>query len=178
MSPSEPTTRSRKRSDVRHECPHPGCGKSFSRPDHLRRHTANHDPQRIKSCPECGRGFARADVLATHIKKHEVAPLAMPERSPSPPGYPNGAGDAAIPPMETFDTTADFDSLYQWLADGMEHVQNPGSDNGNIMYDTLFDPTWLSDLPPLAGPSEVAIARSRDAILEHSHQLALSSYLS
>ena len=66
--------------------------------DHLRRHSANHDPGRARHCPDCGRGFARpgalallarrscatsprsscpdkaslhADVLAAHVRKHE-----------------------------------------------------------------------------------------------------------
>jgi hypothetical protein len=46
-----PTTRKRRRSrkglDKKFECPHPGCGKSYSRAEHLYRHQLNRKPSLI-----------------------------------------------------------------------------------------------------------------------------------
>lgn len=97
--------------------------------DHLKRHTANHDPEQRKNCPECGRSFTRSDVLFAHLKKHEVAEGgATKERSPSPPEPNGGAGMPALP-----ETPGDggLDDLYGWLL----------ADSG---------PGWLDPLPDLA----------------------------
>ncbi|BGO88986.1 hypothetical protein NBRC10512_002054 [Rhodotorula toruloides] len=123
--------------DVRHFCAHPGCTKSFSRADHLKRHTANHDPEQRKNCPECGRSFTRSDVLFAHLKKHEVAEGgATKERSPSPPEPNGGAGMPNLP-----ETPGDggLDDLYGWLL----------ADSG---------PGWLDPLPDLAFNLEGDIA--------------------
>ncbi|GJN93337.1 hypothetical protein Rhopal_006390-T1 [Rhodotorula paludigena] len=92
----------------RHFCSHVGCGKSFSRADHLKRHTANHDPARVRTCPECGRGFARQDVLTAHLKKHD-RPAPSEARSPSP-GPPTSMASAAVPGDDG------LSDLVAWLA--------------------------------------------------------------
>ncbi|KAF2877659.1 fungal-specific transcription factor domain-containing protein [Massariosphaeria phaeospora] len=64
--------RSRKGMDKKFECPHEGCGKSYSRAEHLYRHQLNHNPKQIYHCdfPECHRSFVRQDLCARHKERH------------------------------------------------------------------------------------------------------------
>ncbi|GAA5916878.1 hypothetical protein JCM5296_000736 [Sporobolomyces johnsonii] len=146
--------RSRKGGAQRHYCQEPGCGKSFARQDHLYRHAANHNPQRLVHCPECGRSFARRDVLAAHMKKHDVdaAPTTV-ERSPSPDPV-NSAGSQTAPrfsePNEIGSSfldslPADLDSLYSWLM----------SDSGTFdTHDAAFSSTINVETPIISEDSE------------------------
>ncbi|KAF1926416.1 uncharacterized protein M421DRAFT_102472 [Didymella exigua CBS 183.55] len=64
--------RSRKGLDKKFECPHEGCGKSYSRAEHLYRHQLNHNPKQIYNCdfPDCHRSFVRQDLCARHKERH------------------------------------------------------------------------------------------------------------
>ncbi|KAH7120951.1 fungal-specific transcription factor domain-containing protein [Dendryphion nanum] len=64
--------RSRKGLDKKFECPQEGCGKSYSRAEHLYRHQLNHSPKQIYHCdfPECHRSFVRQDLCARHKERH------------------------------------------------------------------------------------------------------------
>ncbi|KAH8918797.1 hypothetical protein BT69DRAFT_545658 [Atractiella rhizophila] len=42
-------------------CTWEGCGKVFSRPDHLSRHRLNHTPSQIYSCDRCAKVFVRGE---------------------------------------------------------------------------------------------------------------------
>ncbi|KAF5567566.1 C2H2 zinc finger [Fusarium phyllophilum] len=53
----------------RHQCPKPGCGKSFSRPSHLARHALNHSAVEFE-CPRCAASFKRRDLLERHKARH------------------------------------------------------------------------------------------------------------
>ncbi|KAF2091689.1 hypothetical protein K490DRAFT_31945 [Saccharata proteae CBS 121410] len=61
-----------KKSDKKFECPHEGCGKSYSRAEHLYRHQLNHNPKQIYHCdfPDCHRSFVRQDLCARHKERH------------------------------------------------------------------------------------------------------------
>lgn len=52
------------------------CDLSFSRPSHLDRHVASHNPRYQRNCvccPHCEKGFARNDVLLRHLRAvHQV----------------------------------------------------------------------------------------------------------
>ncbi|KDN40100.1 hypothetical protein K437DRAFT_258781 [Tilletiaria anomala UBC 951] len=56
----------------RFRCEHPGCGKSYSRQDHLQRHRLNHDSDNILACTQCDRTFVRQDLLIRHLERHAV----------------------------------------------------------------------------------------------------------
>ncbi|KAF2728545.1 hypothetical protein EJ04DRAFT_591134 [Polyplosphaeria fusca] len=58
--------------DKKFECPHEGCGKSYSRAEHLHRHQLNHNPKQIYHCdfPDCHRSFVRQDLCARHKERH------------------------------------------------------------------------------------------------------------
>ncbi|QDS69782.1 hypothetical protein FKW77_010338 [Venturia effusa] len=69
---SKKRRRSRKGLDKKFECPHEGCGKSYSRAEHLYRHQLNHNPKQIYNCdfPDCHRSFVRQDLCARHKERH------------------------------------------------------------------------------------------------------------
>ncbi|KAI6712744.1 hypothetical protein JHW43_004711 [Diplocarpon mali] len=64
--------RSRKGLDKKFECPQDGCGKTYSRAEHLYRHQLNHTPKQIYNCdfPECSRTFVRQDLCNRHRDRH------------------------------------------------------------------------------------------------------------
>ena len=53
-----------------YQCPEPGCGVKFVRPDDLKRHSFKHNNNNCKyMCRGCGRGFYRKD----HFNKHTMS---------------------------------------------------------------------------------------------------------
>ncbi|KAF8460405.1 fungal-specific transcription factor domain-containing protein [Kalaharituber pfeilii] len=71
-TPSRKRRRSRKGLDKKFECPHPECGRTYSRAEHLYRHQLNHQPKQIYFCdyPECKRTFVRQDLCTRHRERH------------------------------------------------------------------------------------------------------------
>ncbi|KAH7324042.1 hypothetical protein BKA65DRAFT_407375 [Rhexocercosporidium sp. MPI-PUGE-AT-0058] len=53
-----------------HLCSVVGCGKAFSRKEHLSRHEKTHDPENILKCQVCEREFNRNDSLQRHLARH------------------------------------------------------------------------------------------------------------
>lgn len=53
-------------------CQFAGCGKAFTRGEHLSRHKLNHEPKEIFKCAEagCKRTFVRLDLLQRHTERH------------------------------------------------------------------------------------------------------------
>jgi len=51
-------------------CTHPGCGKSFSRSEHLHRHALNHKDGN-NTCLRCSAHFRRRDLLDRHMTRHK-----------------------------------------------------------------------------------------------------------
>lgn len=58
----------------RFECTYEGCGKSYTRAEHLGRHQLNHNPKDIYSCdfPGCTRVFVRQDLCVRHRERHDA----------------------------------------------------------------------------------------------------------
>lgn len=58
----------------RFQCTFEGCGKSYTRAEHLGRHQLNHNPKDIYKCdfPGCKRQFVRQDLCARHRERHDA----------------------------------------------------------------------------------------------------------
>lgn len=71
VSDSKPK-KSRRGLKKSHKCEESGCGKSFTRLEHLLRHQLNHRPKEIFCCPwpDCNRKFVREDLKIRHEKRH------------------------------------------------------------------------------------------------------------
>ncbi|EEQ29441.1 hypothetical protein McanCB56680_003395 [Microsporum canis] len=111
------------------DCKHKGCGKSYSRAEHLYRHQLNHSPKQIYRCefPSCFRTFVRQDLCIRHQERHNTHGSQLQKRdhvatqssgagsSPSArdtsnPGHPSTAqgisqtnetgSPGAIPPLQ------------------------------------------------------------------------------
>ncbi|OGE49081.1 hypothetical protein PENARI_c023G06724 [Penicillium arizonense] len=81
--PSKRRRRSRKvLSDRKFECTFEGCGKSYSRAEHLSRHALNHTPKQIYRCdfPNCYRSFVRQDLCIRHRERHTTSGSQLQKR--------------------------------------------------------------------------------------------------
>ncbi|EAW12006.1 putative C2H2 finger domain protein [Aspergillus clavatus NRRL 1] len=69
-------------SDRKFECTHEGCGKSYSRAEHLYRHQLNHTPKQIYRCdfPDCYRTFVRQDLCVRHRERHTTQGSQLQKR--------------------------------------------------------------------------------------------------
>ncbi|ETN42829.1 uncharacterized protein HMPREF1541_01987 [Cyphellophora europaea CBS 101466] len=77
--PKKKPSRRRPNTGRRFQCNHDGCGKTYSRAEHLQRHQLNHSPKGLFSCDYagCDLTFVRKDLRDRHRKRH---------RHPSPSG--------------------------------------------------------------------------------------------
>ncbi|KAL3471849.1 fungal-specific transcription factor domain-containing protein [Aspergillus californicus] len=64
------------------DCSYDGCGKSYSRAEHLYRHQLNHAPKQIYRCdfPECYRSFVRQDLCVRHRERHTTQGSQLQKR--------------------------------------------------------------------------------------------------
>ena len=60
--------------DKKYLCSFDGCGKLYSRAEHLNRHQLNHNPKDLYYCDQasCDRRFVRADLCARHRERHHT----------------------------------------------------------------------------------------------------------
>ncbi|KAI8849897.1 hypothetical protein BC829DRAFT_361678 [Chytridium lagenaria] len=56
-----------------HQCPHPGCLKTFNRRSHLVSHIVTHTDQKNFSCELCNAVFARCHDLQRHQRTKHIA---------------------------------------------------------------------------------------------------------
>lgn len=77
--PARKRRRSRKGLDKKFECPEKGCGKSYSRAEHLYRHQLNHNPKQVYKCGigDCQRTFVRLDLCNRHKDRHTAKGSAL-----------------------------------------------------------------------------------------------------
>ncbi|KAK5033459.1 hypothetical protein LTS07_003763 [Exophiala sideris] len=83
--------------DKKFECRHEGCGKSYSRAEHLYRHQLNHTPKTIYRCdyPECSRYFVRQDLCVRHRERHTTHGSQLHKRGTFAQSTSNPNGDPA-----------------------------------------------------------------------------------
>ncbi|ORY72179.1 fungal-specific transcription factor domain-containing protein [Pseudomassariella vexata] len=85
---------SRKGAPRRFACNEPGCGKLYSRAEHLQRHQLNHNAKVIHRCNvgDCTQEFVRLDLLERHKKRHSgsyvprnrSSSFALPSKASAP----------------------------------------------------------------------------------------------
>ncbi|KAB8801898.1 hypothetical protein FH972_026719 [Carpinus fangiana] len=87
--------RPRRDPDQKHVCTAPGCGKAYSRAEHLYRHQLNHQPKEIFHCkwPDCQRTFVRQDLCLRHEERHSTHPA---DNVPSKSNFRNPPHVAAL----------------------------------------------------------------------------------
>ncbi|RAK97965.1 putative C2H2 finger domain protein [Aspergillus ibericus CBS 121593] len=81
--PPRKRKRTRKvQTDRKFECTFDGCGKSYSRAEHLYRHQLNHTPKQIYRCdfPDCYRSFVRQDLCVRHRERHTTQGSQLQKR--------------------------------------------------------------------------------------------------
>ncbi|ETI20901.1 hypothetical protein G647_07244 [Cladophialophora carrionii CBS 160.54] len=83
--------------DKKFECKHEGCGKSYSRAEHLYRHQLNHTPKTIYRCdyPDCTRYFVRQDLCIRHRERHTTHGSQLAKRDAFAQSTSN---DQPVPP--------------------------------------------------------------------------------
>ncbi|KAI2195375.1 hypothetical protein LOZ18_005743 [Ophidiomyces ophidiicola] len=103
--PGSPKKRKRSRKadgDRKFDCQHAGCGKSYSRAEHLYRHQLNHNPKHIYRCafPSCTRAFVRQDLCIRHQERHNTHGSQLQKRDSfvahSAAAAGGGGGGAAV----------------------------------------------------------------------------------
>ncbi|KAF3480555.1 zinc finger protein zas1 [Arthroderma uncinatum] len=105
QSPAKPDESPKKRKRARKaatgkkfDCKHKGCGKSYSRAEHLYRHQLNHSPKQIYRCefPSCFRTFVRQDLCIRHQERHNTHGSQLQKRDHVATQGP-GAGSSSSP---------------------------------------------------------------------------------
>ncbi|KAJ5169226.1 uncharacterized protein N7482_004820 [Penicillium canariense] len=116
--PSKRRRRSRRApSDRKFECTHEGCGKSYSRAEHLYRHQLNHTPKQIFRCdfPNCYRSFVRQDLCIRHRERHTTRGSQLQKRdsfaNDSPDESPHKSLMPASSPSSPSMTATDYPFL-------------------------------------------------------------------
>lgn len=119
-------------------CDFVGCGKSFSRKDHLRRHNLNHDENAsLHECsyPGCNKKFKRYDVMNGHYERHfrnKRTRILIKNTSTSHFNTPIGVvsdQNQAYLPIEQEQNIAEFgqEDLIDWLFSSQDLLyHNPG----------------------------------------------------
>lgn len=80
----------------RHVCPEVGCGASFVKRAHLRRHEMTHTSQRDFICPGCGRAFSRNDSMERHLRRKHFELYRNRTRPKSLPSTHDGTTSIAV----------------------------------------------------------------------------------
>lgn len=157
----EPTQKAKKAQDQRFKCEYPGCLKSFSRKDHLKRHKLNHDDNAaLYECEECGMKFKRADVKKDHYNRHlrnKATEVEYNPQKPETPGEnstPNGAEFAISP----FPMSGDISSFIpqNWTIGINDNLFSPvygrspeSTKSRSKSFDTFYDFTDILTRPDL-----------------------------
>lgn len=100
-----------------HDCTYKGCGKTYTRKEHLLRHERTHRNELPYVCNFCGVGYARQDLL----KRHASLKHGQPHSGEIEPGRSNGVNFAG-PQYRT--PTIDFDQPYRPLEQNAQSISS------------------------------------------------------
>ncbi|KAL1969843.1 hypothetical protein VTN77DRAFT_7352 [Rasamsonia byssochlamydoides] len=120
--------RSRKaQPDKKFECKHEGCGKSYSRAEHLHRHQLNHTPKQIYRCdfPDCYRSFVRQDLCIRHRERHTTHGSQLQKRDNFALAASNLAAVSRPPPAPPRDESISARSTAAVVSPPSTSRQNP-----------------------------------------------------
>ncbi|KAJ2905485.1 c2h2 finger domain-containing protein [Zalerion maritima] len=128
--PARKRRRSRKGLDKKFECTHEGCGKSYSRAEHLYRHQLNHSRKMLYTCDwyDCNREFVRLDLCNRHKERHRTKGSALNRKDANHLSQMDRLGPAgsmspeAIRPGTNYSKTSGGPMQYQSPKD---HSQSP-----------------------------------------------------
>ncbi|KAJ9264894.1 transcriptional regulator family: Fungal Specific TF [Paecilomyces variotii] len=186
------STKKRKRTiptDKKFECKHEGCGKSYSRAEHLYRHQLNHTPKQIYRCdfPDCHRSFVRQDLCVRHRERHTTNGSQLQRRdsfaqtaSHLPAVPPSPALDEGISCTSTATVAPTADNYVasgpsqpSFLADtsvspGISHPNRPATRTSYRTTGSAVSGSVESSYPPLTpqtgyGSSDLSAKRSNSA---------------
>ncbi|KAJ5081323.1 hypothetical protein NUU61_009587 [Penicillium alfredii] len=167
--PSKRRRRSRKvLADRKFECTHEGCGKSYSRAEHLYRHQLNHAPKQIYRCdfPNCYRSFVRQDLCIRHRERHTTRGSQLQKRdhftsenpedddlkpapasSPTPPSMtaPDYAFEPKPPPSSAYPLSTGID------VGAVQMPEYPDFPGALDQSDSLLDLESMSGAYPIFG---------------------------
>ncbi|OQN97138.1 hypothetical protein B0A48_17235 [Cryoendolithus antarcticus] len=74
------------------------CGKTYTRAEHLRRHSTNHKPGAFRcDYPDCTRAFHRDDLLTRHRARHDESPALRSRHSSLAVADSPQPGEAIVP---------------------------------------------------------------------------------
>lgn len=141
--PGEPPKKRRRmtkpNADKKFECTHPGCGKSYSRAEHLYRHQLNHTPKNIYHCdfPGCNRYFVRQDLCVRHRERHTTAGSQLHKRDT----FVRASQDQQKAPT-TIAPSGGYDSKYPSVADARTQqgsLENASSRDDYATRDPMHD---------------------------------------
>ncbi|EPE09944.1 c2h2 finger domain containing protein [Ophiostoma piceae UAMH 11346] len=144
--PARKRRRSRKGLDKKFECPQKGCGKSYSRAEHLHRHQLNHTPKQIYSCdyPGCERIFVRQDLCNRHRDRHtakgsslnrkdtlptQTSPVR--ESRPSFGAHPGSPSPESNRPATAYNKQSNGNGFSNGLSNGHTNGHSNGHSNGH-----------------------------------------------
>ncbi|KAJ5756965.1 uncharacterized protein N7511_007147 [Penicillium nucicola] len=157
--PSKRRRRSRKvLSDRKFECTFEGCGKSYSRAEHLSRHALNHAPKQIYRCdfPNCYRSFVRQDLCIRHRERHTTSGSQLQKRDHYVDNDPTKTSPASSPAITAPDYFVDSETpkppatTYP-ITTGIETTEIPVSQYSDFPA-VLDQPDNLIDLDSMSYP--------------------------
>lgn len=147
--PARKRRRSRKGLDKKFECSEEGCGKSYSRAEHLYRHQLNHAPKNIFYCGigDCTRSFVRQDLCNRHKDRHTAKGSSLNRKDRDgfmpQPSSPFATGVSSAFPVPSPTSPADRRRSIPYPNAVPQHVHY-GSANPSFGQQTAVSPSTYS----------------------------------
>lgn len=138
----------------RFECTYAGCGRNYSRAEHLYRHQLNHNPKEIFKCdyPGCSRTFVRQDLCIRHRERHENyvnrrKSMSKEQDSNREPLSPSLSEDAANSPTSPVSNSLTASTPIP------DALQSPPLSRAAFSADSTFRPTDLQSIIQRSNPT-------------------------
>ncbi|CUM57869.1 unnamed protein product [Debaryomyces tyrocola] len=155
------------------ECDFPGCHKSFSRKDHLRRHHLNHDDNAVLhgcSYPGCKMEFKRYDVMIGHYERHFKKRKVLNKDQEAYGSKSNSRQNQTSPAIEKLDNISEKDDFFtqtglmDWLFNSNELVPEDRAEQNPSNLDHIHKNT-AQNITHSEFPNTLTFKNSPDTIL-------------